>query len=506
MTLAGKLHRLATGEIRQFVNKAEPWRVADGERFVAEVPSDHAVELDGLPCALLREGSSRSYLIELGFRTLLGARRVEVRRRHERTQLDLITTSSLRAIERLLPAVSQVEQWMPRVRGGFWYLDLEKQPRRAVDPTRTLAFARDNGPRIATLVGDIERQPAMRRTTRISERPLGFPLDVEATEKLLRATPELLEQAADGPLLIDGKRYAPRFVACRTRQADLHATENLRLAAFLYALERDCRSAIGKACWLDMPAILQAQASARKLRNVIGQSFLSSVRPSELPNQGAPPIGLESTHPCYRELRKMRMEYQTKATYGSWNTANRKHIASADRIYQAWCCHLIAHALGLQQTRSGLRASDGLAFKGAEWDLFYDKSDVLQSWRAGTSRPDDFRPDILLRRSADPSRVIVIDAKYAAADLTEAPGDRLKDVQAYMNSFGLRNVAIMHPGNGTTLRVSEASAHGNRILEIGAVPEAICSAKELNQFRTAVLQQECSQGETFPNQDVEYGH
>jgi hypothetical protein len=506
VTLAGKLHRLATGEVRQFVASDEPWRVEDGEQFVAEVPDDQIVELDGIPCVPLRAGVSRSYLIELGFQTLLGARRIEVRRRHEITRLDLITTGGLRAIERLLPAVSQVERWMPRVRGGFWYLDLKKHPRKAADPTRVLAFARDNGPRIATLVREIERQPATRRTTRISGRPLGFPLDVTATERLLQATPELLEQVSDGPLLINEIRYAPRFVACRTRQADLLATENRRLAAFLYALERDCRAATGTAFWLDAAAILQAQTTARALRKVIGQSFLSSVGASELPNQGDVPIGLELTHPCYRELRQMRIEYQAKATYGSWNTATRKHIASADRIYQAWCCYLVAHALGLQQTQWGLRASDGLAFKSTEWELYSDKSNILRSWRADTSRPDDYRPDILLRRRSDPSRVIIIDAKYAAADLTEAPGDRLKDVQAYMNSFGLTNVAIMHPGEGISLNIRKASAYGNTIAEIGVVPKAISTEKEIDQFRKAVLQQECSQGETFPNQSAEHVH
>src|SRR5690606_38110391 len=107
--------------------------------------------------------------------------------------IDLLPTGGLRAVERLMPAVAEADRWLPRTRGAFWYLDLDRKPRRLLDPTRTLAFARDVLPRIDALVRDIERQPASRRTSKIRIRPPGAPLDVHATERILRSRPELLE-------------------------------------------------------------------------------------------------------------------------------------------------------------------------------------------------------------------------------------------------------------------------------------------------------------------------
>ncbi len=134
-------------------------------------------------------------------------------------------------------------------------------------------------------------------------------------------------------------------------------------------------------------------------------------------------------------------------------------------------------------------------------DLFYDNPAVLKSWRSHTSRPDDFRPDIVLRRRDAHSRVILIDAKYSASEFDAVPGNRLKEVQAYMNAFGLRYAAIMHPGGAgkPVLCLRETSDFGYRLLEIGVTPAAIQSTVDLSKLRDAILALECTLCETFPN-------
>jgi hypothetical protein len=103
MTLAATMHRVATGEKRELAANPVPWRVEDGERFLVEVPNDHCVGLDGRSCTIVKAGSAKTYLVELGVHTFLGARRIEVRRRGEVAYIDIMTTGGLRAVERLLP-------------------------------------------------------------------------------------------------------------------------------------------------------------------------------------------------------------------------------------------------------------------------------------------------------------------------------------------------------------------------------------------------------------------
>jgi hypothetical protein len=502
MTLLAKIHRPSTGENWDLSAACgnEPWRVEDGETFLVNVPKDHKVDLNGVPCLAVTADSKTTFIVDLGVRTIFGAHRIRVHRKHESAHFDLLTSGGLRALERLLPAVEQVEQWMPCIRGGFWYLEVDGRSRRIFDPTRVLAFARDAAPLIEALVREIEQQPATRRTSKLQVRPFGFPVDIQATQRLLTTRPELLQPVDQGPLQIGDGRYAPQLVACRIPAADLLAIENRRIVAFLKSLQLDCRAALQRVGWLDAKATADAEVTIKRLRRIVGRSFLASVSESILPRQGDPPVGLEASHPCYRKLRKLRIEYQAQAGFGLWSDTHRKHVASADRIYQAWCCYLVAHALELTPTTGGLRAVNGPAFRNTIWDLYYDDPSALASWRSHTLRPDSFRPDILLRRREAPSRVILIDAKYTAGDFVDVPGNRLKEVQAYMNAFGLRQAGIMHPGSTgeSTIRLRETSAHGHRLLEIGVTPTAVRTIEDLDRLRNTIVGLECIHGETYP--------
>jgi hypothetical protein len=502
VTIAATLHRIATGESREIGAISPPWKVDDGDRFVVEVAIGATVELDGRPCPSVQIGDRRGYLVDLGSRTLLGARRVTVRGRQLTETIDLLPAGGLRAIERLLPAAPEVERWMPRTRGAFWYLDVDRKPRRLLDPTRTLAFARDTIPSLEKLIRALERRPASRRAFKVQVRPFGAPPDVNATGRLLQRSPDLLLQHPEGPLEVDGQHYAPRLIAYRAPSADMDSLENRRLAAFLDALATDCRKATRQARWLDQRALTEAEVTARALKSIVMRSFLRGVTPSDMPKLSDPPVGLEATNPHYKELRRLRMIYQSRASFGTRFTDQRKHTASADQIYQAWCCHFVARLFELKEYLGGIRNSAGPAFENDEWQLYYDNPTALQSWRSSTIRPDDYRPDIVLRRRNAPNRVILIDAKYATSDQEFASGDRLKEVQSYMNAFGLRQAAILHPGDGTGLRIRQIAAHGHRLLEVSIAPRLLTTADDFNRIRDIVLSLECEFGETFPNQNA----
>lgn len=500
MVISATIHRPITGEKWSFASLNDgPTLVGDGESIYFEVPSDHRVEVDDVACPEITVGARKTFVVTLGVQTSLGARRVSIHRQREVQSIDVITKSSALAIKRLLPAVPQVEKWLPRLRGGFWYLDLNRTPRRVVDPTRVLAFVKDSMSKISRHLKNIELEPASRRTSKVQVRPFGFPIDVAATRSLLISQPALLLRTHDGPIQINGLRYEPQLVACRIPVSDLLAIENRRLVAFLKSLDLDCRSAIKNAHWLDELSKKNAIEKTIDLRRITHRSFLASVPQCEMPKIADPAIGLEVTHSGYRSLRQLRIEYQSLAGYGFNDKQYRKHIASADKVYQAWCCHLIAHALGLVPMGDALRNHSGPAFYSDDWELFYDSAQAVTSWRSETVRPDYFRPDIFLRRKKSASRVILLDAKYVSDDCSEVPGDRLKEVQAYLNGFGIRNAGVMFPGKSSSskLHLREISGRGHKLLEISVTPDSIQDDVDLELLRSAVLGLECECGETF---------
>tara|TARA_Y100000589_G_C26835937_1_gene499985 strand:+ start:315 stop:644 length:330 start_codon:yes stop_codon:yes gene_type:complete len=107
------------------------------------------------------------------------------------------------------------------------------------------------------------------------------------------------------------------------------------------------------------------------------------------------------------------------------------------------------------------------------------------------------RPDILLQRSADPSQIILVDAKYTVTSVTEIPEERLKEIHAYMNAFGIKKIGVVHPGMGTGFQSAVISGHGMEITEVSAVPGSIVAEAEINAFRDLLLSLECKSGELF---------
>ena len=81
----------------------------------------------------------------------------------------------------------------------------------------------------------------------------------------------------------------------------------------------------------------------------------------------------------------------------------------------------------------------------------------------------------------------------------EVPADRLKEVQAYMHSFGLRRAGILHPGRSQsrTPVLDRAEAGGFLLLAAAVLPAAMKDPDSLTTLRTALSTLECACGESF---------
>jgi hypothetical protein len=404
--------------------------------------------------------------------TVLGAHRVEVRLPgHLPARLDLMTDSAARAYDWLAPAVEMVERDLPRSSGTFWYLAPDGVPRRFIDPLRCAVFLADNIHRIEREVRRIATRPSSVGHDRNRIAPLPTEVDVKRTRELLVRHSGLLSESTTGPITIAGHRYAPALVVNRVVTRSRDAEENRRLAAFLRRLHADTGSALVNRILADSlrDAVLDARL---RLTRLLRGSFLRAVPAGTLAGPRAGPVGREHTDPGYRALRRMRSEYlQRVSPAPSLDDLHRKFRASAEDIYEAFVAFSVAQAFDMTPCQGGFRRSgyEAPTFASGEWELFFNSAFGLRSWRVNTTRPDNFRPDVVLRRRHEHDSVIVADAKYSTSPEGLPSGEQLKEVQAYLNAFGVKKIAIVHPSAHARVRhidVGSIEAHGWRMDQI----------------------------------------
>ena len=498
------VHRPATGETFDLPRPEElgPVTWSEGELVLVDAPTGAVVHFGGQRCRVLRSADSVStWAVNLDHRPVFGAQRLEVRRIGKPISVDVVTSASLLAVSRVLPAVQHVEHLMPRLRGGFWYTLPDGTPRRLADPRKTVVFVNDSIDSVEHFFAMIVQDPVSRRTLKTQVRPSVPHLDLGATYRLLAKHPELLEEDGTGLLQIRGRRYSPQLVAGRFPVSDLVAVENRRVVAFLVCLYQDFVVSARVAVTGDRELEQLCMETTRRLRRILSSDLVRSVPGTELPNMFEPPIGLEHTHDGYAGLRRLRIAYQSKTSYSGSSTTMRSFVATPDLVYQAWCAYLVAAALELEETASGFRdVGAHPAFHNEAWELFFNSRGAIRSWRATSASPDGFRPDIVLRRRHDNRQIVLLDAKYSSSVSARVPGEQRKEVQAYMNAFGVRSAGVIHPGepaaSGPTL-ITIAS-RGHRLAEIGAAPDTVKSADDLKFIGDAVLGLECRLGETYP--------
>jgi hypothetical protein len=465
--------------------------------ILVEAAPDAAITLDRRPLNPFRGAVRGSVTASLPPALVVGARRVEVREGRRTALLDLSAEESIALGAEFRSMVETVESDLSRVRGPFWYLDHERRFVRAANPTRIATFLLDHLRDIEDRVQRIAVDPSYERDAVRAIRPGGPRVDVAATLALIRRRPELLEPTEPGVVNVAGLGRSPSMVVLRRQRRNLSTPENRRLTAFLRRLWGDCRRV--ERTFSDLEISIQLREARDKIGRLLHETFLREVAGLEGDAAVLDPIGAELQSDDYKVLHGLRVRYLTTVNPGADVSAlERQHVAGADEIFQAFVCYLIAEAFDLDSVGDGLRDRDaaGASFRSSEWELFYDIGAVIGSWRSTTIQPDDYRPDIVLRRVTDPSRAIVLDVKFSVDEAGRRPPNaRLKEIQAYMQSFTIPRVGLLFPGDKERARevlVDDVAAHGNLIREIPVRGLGFDVVKTVPSLRQQISQLECS--------------
>jgi hypothetical protein len=322
---------------------------------------------------------------------------------------------------------------------------------------------------------------AARKDRRVSTR--GGRVDVPATVKLLRSRPkEFLEEGEDGLLAVGDKRYNPLKVVAIGQADSVDTPANRRvmwLLGQLYDLCLEVTPALPKDA---KEEYARCSAWASRAATCLYLSPLSRLYAKSVSTP--PPATLssvEAVNPDYAivaEGASLLQELRGPAL-GRERRAAHAYVKYSDEIYQAFVSFAVAEALGMEKAEGG----GGYQFRNADFEMFvnvFPPRDVLRSWRSYSTAPDDFRPDLIIRRAAD-GAVAVCDAKYRQEKGRASESGR-KEVMAYMAAYDLARAVIFYPPKDDALGVYSVSGQGREIAEVTIAP-----APDLQRFLRAEL-------------------
>jgi hypothetical protein len=259
---------------------------------------------------------------------------------------------------------------------------------------------------------------------------------------------------------------APSLVVARLRTTTVDVPEHRRIARFLGRLWHEVDS-VARSGAVRGEDLADLQVTQRKLGSIVAGTFFSDL--AALPHED---LVLEASHVeredrRYRRLHELRVHYLTEVVpTADSDQLGRQMNARPDEVYQALCTLLLAAAFDLSLGRD---AAGRECYLSHEWILYSNRVGAVTSWRTASDRPDDYRPDLVLVRRDDATRCVLLDAKAAVDGSGRVPGERLKEVQAYLNAFGVRRAGVLYPGSlerSRTVEAEDITGHGYLLREL----------------------------------------
>lgn len=432
--------------------------LASGDISVVVRGKDSRIELDGREKISVPIGDDRMFIIDLGRSTGFHAITINGLRTYRFATVD--AKAKLNGIRDMLRVLEND--------GLSWGNQLFFSDGEGVPDNRMFVrWLQTEGATVAGVLEEIALRPTCR--SRETMGPSSFarpPFDVAGSLALYRRSPETLEERANGAIEVAGRRFTPRTVISRQHMQATDTPPNRR-AAVLGRLALRLTTSLRDL----VPNDMAQQIGELRLRfeRVMMMPLFQTLGVGPRPISDVPhPEELSD----YRYSAVLR-HYRQLNNMPGWNPALQgsaeTFVRHSDEIYQAFVACVIAEAFGMKRVVDELRPHGKRpSFESDEYSMWYDtQPPFMDSWRQGTSLPDDPRPDLVIVDKRD-SRFALVDAKYRVKN-GGPTNDSLAEVQYYLNTYGLNMAAIAFPG---TRAVLTAEAQGNRLLALPIGPEA----------------------------------
>lgn len=298
-------------------------------------------------------------------------------------------------------------------------------------------------PRICDVADLIAERPATAVRSTYKRARAGVPA-LSRTFALLRRERDLLEEHEHGPILVGGRRYAPREVVVRHRQPAIETIGNRRTTRLLLSALSLAR-AVAEAMPSE-PAIPFAPVINELEKRLLLEPFRTLHRRRLYRAIPAAPTGEELFDARYAEVWSLLRALDDERHWSPEQEVMPEYAFAtyADQVYQAFVATLLADTLHLASAKP--LGGTGPHFSDGRYDLYVNTTppaSILSNWRDESDRPSPLRPDIVLH-DRDDNRAVVVDAKYRN-DGDRASADSLNEAQLYLQAYGITSAAVIYP-------------------------------------------------------------
>ncbi len=432
-----------TGSLRRTLTADEPVILPSGPVVLdlRAVPHSGALRLDGRPLTVAFDPATHAATAALNLDRATGYHQLQVGT--NRRYLFGTDDAKLR-IDGVVEMLAYLREHADAL-GLSWNGTLQFSGTGQVlrDVRLDVAWLEQHVGEIAELAASIARRPFTVSRKRRELAREGVP-DVAATGRLIRRRPELMERHPDGPVTVEGERWAPREFLRQRREHTADTQGNRTMTRLLLAVLE-----LARTCQASAPTDSQADLATHvnTIARAVRQEPFASIRRQ----RGHLRIGVhaateERVDDRYRRARALLNRLLKDRHWDPLNQVTEEwaFAALADQVFQAFAAIVVAATFDLQPLAP--LGQSGPHFANDDYEMWVDTSppdDVLHNWRDDTSTPAALRPDIVIRRRRD-HRVAILDAKYRSAGVRATP-ESLSEVQLYLQAYGSREVCVLFP-------------------------------------------------------------
>lgn len=292
----------------------------------------------------------------------------------------------------------------------------------------------------------------------------------------LHNNPHLVNEVSErySFLEVDNKFYTFEKLVINNQVRNYHLTEHLQmfeLIIYIYDLLSNVDSIFAnymhKNSIEEVKELIESNQYIARLGRIKQQTFLRTFNFSDLTHLNRyVKTTKQHSNKLYHEMYIIYQDFLNNYYdfNQNLNTDNIQHLKNIDKIYESFCCYMLADILKLLPVDSARVIQIGKTFKNSNYALYYQsKPRYLKGWAVSDI------PDIILEDVVN-KKCIIMDCKFKKNEKEEVKGEDIQKMQAYLNNYHQRSGGILYPGNKLTEPIKDKIKGEYRIIRIPLFP------------------------------------
>ncbi|GAB6100649.1 hypothetical protein JCM16358_25280 [Halanaerocella petrolearia] len=352
----------------------------------------------------------------------------------------------------------------------FVYYDRKKLPHKIIDPLFIFNWISNHFNIIEKLILKIDQKNNKNKITKYRKNfSNSNRYNKRKTMNHLRNNTELLMEdlANKGIIKVGDKTFNPQAVIKEKSISNVKTNEHLQILELLlkiYDFLNNTNKYFSHSRYENIRAKCKDKVKfhqwIKRLHYLKNNTFLKNISMLDIKHITRHPISqLQMSDSNYGEIYKLYKDFIND--YYQLITENNnnfyQHIKNIDKVYESFCCYLLADILELEFIQNNFLVS-GKAFENSDIALYYQsKPATMNEWALSD------RPDIILKHKN--GNIIILDSKFKIKN-GNVKGEDIQKLQAYLNNYFQTIGGILYPG----VDLSSTLDSINNIYQIHHIP------------------------------------